>query len=164
MAAASAFDFALERLEGGDLPLRQFRGHPVLIANTASRCGFTPQYAGLQALHERFGPRGLVVLGVPSNDFGSQEPGSHDDIAQFCQRNYGVGFPMAGKVAVRGPGTHPLFTWLAEQGGALSRPRWNFYKYLVGADGQLAAWFTPVTGPESRRLVAAVEKALPAAA
>lgn len=163
-ATGSAFDFTLDRLEGGSLPLAQYRGHPLLIANTASRCGFTPQYAGLQELHQRFGSRGLVVLGVPSNDFGGQEPGSPEEIAAFCERNYGVGFPMAGKAAVRGEAAHPLFAWLAEQGGALSRPRWNFYKYLIGADGRLLAWFTSITGPKSHRLVAAVEKALRAAA
>ena len=159
-AAGGAFAFTLDALGGGPLPLGGFAGRPLLIVNTASRCGFTPQYAGLQRLWTEYGGRGLVVLGVPSNDFGAQEPGGGAEIAGFCERNYGVGFPMAAKAAVRGPGANPLFQWLAAQGGLFARPRWNFYKYLTGRDGRLAAWFTSVTKPESGRLRAAIEKAL----
>ena len=158
--AGGAFAFTLDALEGGTLPLQAYAGRPLLIVNTASRCGFTPQYAGLQRLWTDYGGRGLVVLGVPSNDFGAQEPGSSDEIAGFCERNYGVDFPMAAKIAVRGPGAHPLFQWLAAQGGLFARPRWNFYKYLIGHDGQLAAWFTSVTPPDATRLRRAIDKAL----
>ncbi len=158
--AQSAFDFTLTSLRGQPLPLRDFAGRPLLVVNTASRCGFTPQYAGLQALWAEFGPRGLAVLGVPSNDFGKQEPGTADEIAEFCAVNYGVGFPMAAKVPVSGRDAHPLFRWLGDQGGLLSRPRWNFYKYLVGRDGQLSTWFGSTTAPASPRLRAAVEGAL----
>ena len=158
--AKSAFDFTLTSLRGQPLPLRDFAGRPLLIVNTASRCGFTPQYAGLQALWTELEPRGLAVLGVPSNDFGKQEPGTADDIAEFCAVNYGVGFSMGAKVPVSGRDAHPLFRWLGDQGGLLSRPRWNFYKYLVGRDGQLAAWFGSTTAPGSPRLRSAIERAL----
>ncbi len=158
--ARSAYDFQLERLKGGSLPLAEFAGKPVLIVNTASKCGFTPQYAGLEKVWERYRESGLVVIGVPCNDFGNQEPGGSDDIASFCQVNYGVGFPMAGKVHVRGPEAHPLFRWVGEQGGYFSRPRWNFYKYLIGRDGSLLAWFSSLTGPSSAKFTRAIEAAL----
>lgn len=156
----TAFDFTLTSLAGAPMPLRGYAGRPLLIVNTASRCGFTPQYAGLQALHMEYHGRGLTVVGVPSNDFGGQEPGTRQEIAGFCTRNYGVDFPMADKAVVKGPAAHPLFRWLGDQGGMLSRPRWNFYKYLVGADGRLAAWFASTTPPGAGRLRRAVEGAL----
>jgi len=155
-----AFDFTLQSQAGPPLPLAAYAGRPLLIANTASRCGFTPQYAGLQRVWEAYRDRGLTVLGVPSNDFGAQEPGTDADIGAFCQRNYGVGFPMAAKVPVTGREAHPLFRFLAAEGGVLARPRWNFYKYLVGRDGRLAAWFTSVTKPDAARVRAAIERAL----
>lgn len=158
--AQSAFDFTLTSLSNSPLPLQAYAGQPMLIVNTASRCGFTPQYAGLQALWDEHRERGLVVLGVPSNDFGRQEPGGREEIAGFCTANYGVSFPMADKVPVRGREAHPLFRWLGEQGGVLSRPRWNFYKYLVGRDGRLLTWFGSTTPPGSARLRAAVVRAL----
>jgi glutathione peroxidase len=159
-APATAFDFTLNSLAGAPLPLRAYAGRPLLVVNTASRCGFTPQYAGLQALWAEHRARGLMVLGVPSNDFGGQEPGTAEEIGQFCAVNYGVDFPMAAKVSVRGAAAHPLFRWLGQQGGMLARPRWNFYKYLVGADGRLAAWFGSTTPPGSKRLRAAIDRAL----
>ncbi len=155
-----AFRFTLPALEGGTLDLSAWQGRPLLIANTASRCGFTPHYAGLQRVWAEYRNRGLVVIGVPSNDFGGQEPGSEADIHGFCQKNYGVTFPMAAKLRVAGRDAHPLFRFLGDQGGALARPRWNFYKYLVTPDGRLAAWFSSLTRPDSRRLRAAVEQAL----
>lgn len=158
--ATTAFDFTLNSLSGAPMPLRAYAGRPLLVVNTASRCGFTPQYAGLQALWTEHRPRGLMVLGVPSNDFGGQEPGTAEEIGQFCAVNYGVDFPMAAKVPVRGASAHPLFRWLGDQGGLLARPRWNFYKYLVGADGRLATWFGSTTPPGSRRLRAAINCAL----
>jgi glutathione peroxidase len=157
---ASAFDFSLDGQRGTPIALGDYAGRPLLVVNTASRCGFTGHYAGLQQLWTEYGPRGLTVIGVPSNDFGGQEPGSDAEIGRFCQLNYGVDFPMAAKVAVTGAGAHPLFRFLGEQGGVLARPRWNFYKYLIGRDGRLAAWFGSVTKPESRRLRAAIEKVL----
>ena len=131
-----------------------------MIANTASRCGFTPHYAGLQRMWDGYRNRGLVVIGVPSNDFGGQEPGGEAEIGAFCQKNYGVSFPMAAKLHVSGRETHKLFRFLGEQGGALARPRWNFYKYLIGPDGRLVTWFSSLTRPDSRRVKAAVEREL----
>ena len=154
--SATAYDFSFESLHGGALPLAKFKGRPLLIVNTASRCGFTPQYAKLRELWRRHSDAGLVVLGVPSNDFGAQEPGSSDEIASFCEVNYGIDFPMAAKVSVRGAKAHPLFRWLAAEGGFLSLPRWNFYKYLIGRDGHLATWFASMTTPDSPRLAQAI--------
>jgi glutathione peroxidase len=142
------------------LPLSRFAGQVLLIANTASKCGFTPQYAGLQRIWEEYRDRGLIVLGVPSNDFGGQEPGSEPEIRGFCDTKYGVSFPMAGKLPVSGAGAHPLFRFLAREGGMLSRPRWNFYKYVVGRDGRLLTWFSSLTPPGSGRMRQAVERAL----
>lgn len=157
----SVYDFQLPRLGGGTLDLADYAGRPLLIANTASKCGFTPHYAGLQHVWDTYRNRGLVVIGVPSNDFGGQEPGGEEEIGAFCQRNYGVSFPMAGKVHVSGREAHRLFRFLGDAGGVLARPRWNFYKYVVGADGRLAAWFSSLTKPDSGRVKAAIEEALP---
>jgi glutathione peroxidase len=158
MAQHTAYDFQLDTLAGETLDLKQFTGQPLLVVNTASKCGFTPQYKGLQEVWSAYRDRGLVVIGVPSNDFGAQEPGGAAEIGAFCSRNYGVSFPMAAKVHVKGAEAHPLFRWFAEQGGALSKPRWNFYKYVVGRDGALASWFSSVTKPESGRLKTVLEK------
>ncbi len=155
---AKAYDFQLENLEGGKLDLQQFAGHPLLVVNTASKCGFTPQYKGLQDVWSAYRDRGLVVIGVPSNDFGAQEPGDAAEIGAFCTRNYGVTFPMAGKVHVKGAEAHPLFRWFGEQGGMLSKPRWNFFKYVVAKDGSLASWFSSVTKPESAKLRAVLDR------
>jgi glutathione peroxidase len=162
--SGGAFAFRFEALDGTPLDLGQFAGRPMLVVNTASKCGFTPQYKGLQTVWEQFGPRGLVVLGVPCNDFGGQEPGSEAEIGSFCQRNYGVGFPMTAKAHVRGPEAHPLFRWLAHEGGVLSKPRWNFYKYLIRRDGSLDSWFSSVAPPSSGRVRKALDHLVKAAA
>ncbi|GAN85854.1 glutathione peroxidase [Komagataeibacter intermedius] len=154
------YDFVLPALNGPDIDLSKLRGKPILIANTASKCGFTPQYEGLQSLWTTWRSHDLMVIGVPSSDFGNQEPGTPDQIATFCQRNYNVTFPLTAKSHVRGAQAIPLFRWLAREGGFLSLPRWNFYKYLIGRDGQLTNWFTCVTSPESRRVRMAVERAV----
>ena len=159
-AAGTAYDFRLEALEGGHLDLGRFRGRPLLVVNTASFCGYTPQYAGLQRLHARYAPRGLAVLGVPSNDF-NQESGDVAQIKQFCEATFGVEFPMAMPAHVRGPGAHPLFAWLATQGGG--PPRWNFHKYLVRRDGTSVQGFPTRVEPEAPELLRAIEAALAAA-
>ena len=160
MSERTIYDFDLDALTGQPFPLRQFAGKPILLVNTASKCGFTPQYEGLQALWSLYGARGLVVIGAPSNDFGNQEPANAEDIGAFCSTNYGVSFPMTAKLHVRGSRIHPLFAWLGREGGILSRPRWNFYKYLIGTDGRLQTWFTSVAKPMSPRVRSAVERAL----
>lgn len=155
-----AFAFAFTSIEGEPLPLERFAGRPLLVVNTASLCGFTYQYSALQKLWERYRDRGLVVLGVPSNDFGGQEPGSNQQIKTFCEANFDVDFPLTEKVQVRGPGSHPLFAWLREQLGERAGPRWNFYKYLIGPDGAaLAAWPSSVE-PGAAEITAAIERAL----
>jgi len=160
---ASIYDFEAQQIGGQTVPLAQFRGKPLLIVNTASACGFTPQFAGLEELHRQYGDRGLVVLGFPCNQFGSQDPGSNDEIAQFCQVNYGVSFPMMGKIDVNGPEAHPLYRWLtAEAPGLLGSKaiKWNFTKFLVGKDGQVIRRYAPRDAPA--RLAKDIEGALAA--
>ncbi len=158
---ASIYDFEAQQIGGQVVPLSQFRGKPLLIVNTASACGFTPQFAGLEELHRRYGERGLVVLGFPCNQFGSQDPGSNEEIASFCQVNYGVSFPMMAKVDVNGPQAHPLYRWLtAEAPGLLGSKgiKWNFTKFLVGKDGRVIRRYAPQDAPE--KLAKDVEAAL----
>lgn len=158
----TAHDFSFEAIEGGPLPLSGFAGKAVLVVNTASLCGFTPQYEGLQGLWEAYRERGLVVLGVPSNDFGGQEPGSEAEIKGFCEVNFGIDFPLTAKVSVKGPAAHPLYRWLALELGEESQPRWNFHKYLLDPEGRAVAWFPTRVEPGSADLREAVERALPA--
>ena len=156
------YDFTLPGLEGGSIDLGAYPGKPILLVNTASLCGFTPQYEGLQALWTQFQKAGLVVVGIPSDDFGHQEPGSAQEIATFCQRNYGVTFPMAARCHVKGAQAIPLFKWLDSQLGILARPRWNFFKYLTDRQGMPATWFSSLTPPTAWRVRNAVEQVLQA--
>ncbi len=144
-------DFTADTLDGEPRSLGTYSGQVALVVNTASQCGFTPQYAGLEQLWQDYRDQGFVVLGFPCNQFGNQEPGDAQAIAGFCDRNYGVSFPMFAKVEVNGPDAHPLFDWLrAEKGGLLgSRIKWNFTKFLVGRDGQVIRRYAPATKPES---------------
>jgi glutathione peroxidase len=158
--AAGAFQFTLPRLEGGTLDLADYAGRPLLIVNTASKCGFTGQYAGLQSLWEQYRDRGLMVIGVPSNDFGRQEPGDESAIGTFCQKNYGVTFPLSAKLSVSGRAAHPLYRYLAEQGGILARPRWNFYKYVIDPTGRVSDWFSSMTDPRSTRVKRVIDHLL----
>ncbi len=158
--AASAHDFAFTSIEGDPLPLSDFKGKVVLLVNTASRCGFTPQYDDLQAVWERYRTRGLVVLGVPSNDFGGQEPGSEAEIKQFCEVNFSVDFPLTSKEHVVGDAAHPFYRWAADQLGFAAKPRWNFHKYLIGPDGALVDWFATTTKPTASKVTEAIEAQL----
>jgi glutathione peroxidase len=157
------YDIEAERITGETLRLEEFKGRTLLIVNTASRCGFTGQYEGLQKLHETYGDRGFTVLGFPSNDFLRQEPGSDEEIASFCKLNYGVTFPMFAKISVKGGGQHPLYTYLTsretnpEYGGKIT---WNFNKFLISRDGEVIGRFGSRTRPEDESLTAAIEKAL----
>jgi glutathione peroxidase len=152
------FDVDIDALTGGPAGLDQFRGSAVLVVNVASKCGMTPQYAGLQSLWTTYRGRGLTVLGVPCNQFGGQEPGTATEIDDFCQHNYGVTFPLTTKVEVNGPGRHPLYTELIGDGGDI---QWNFEKFLVAPDGQVAHRFEPGVPPDDPELLVAVEKQLP---
>ena len=137
----SGYDFAFTSIDGQPLPLAQFRGRPLLVVNTASFCGYTYQYEDLEALSKRYRDRGLVVIGVPSNDFGQQEPGSTKEIKEFCESKYSVDFLLTDKQDVIGPNAHPFFRWIAAELGDAGTPRWNFHKYLVGPDGSIeGAW------------------------
>lgn len=155
-------DFTATTLQGQERSLRDFEGNVVLVVNTASKCGMTPQYEGLQELYDTYGERGLSVLGFPSNEFGGQEPGTNDDIEEFCQANYGVTFPMFDKTKVNGKDAHPLYQWLkTEKGGMLGdRIKWNFTKFLVGRDGQVISRYAPQTEPAA--IAADIERALEA--
>lgn len=160
----SAYAFAFQAIEGHELRLSDYRGKALMVVNTASLCGFTRQYDGLQALWERYRDRGLVVLGVPSNDFGGQEPGTEAEIKDFCETNFNINFPMTRKQHVRGPDAHPLYRWLAVTMGPESAPRWNFHKYLIGRDGQPARYFPSSERPDSKAIRDAIEAALGAGA
>jgi glutathione peroxidase len=158
-ADVTAHDFSFENIEGGPLDLADYAGRPVLLVNTASMCGFTPQYEGLQALWSRYRDRGLVVLGVPSDDFGGQEYDSSAEIKQFCEINYGIDFPMTEKVSVKGDGAHPYYRWVGTQ-GRLMVPRWNFHKHLIDGEGRIVDWFASTTAPDSRKVIDAIEQVL----
>lgn len=157
---AGAFDHAFEAIEGGAMPLAQWRGKVLLVVNTASFCGFTRQYEGLQTLWERYRGRGLVVIGVPSNDFGAQEPKAEAEIQAFCQGAFGVTFPLTTKATVKGGRAHPFYRWASDALGAANAPRWNFHKYLVGSDGRLIAGYGSGVEPLSAELTKAIDAAL----
>ena len=157
---SNAHGFSFTAIDGAALPLSKFKGKAVLVVNTASECGYTPQYKDLEALWKRYRERGLVVLGVPCNDFGAQEPGSEKQIQSFCEVNYGVDFPLTAKARVTGNDAHPFYKWAAEVAGEAAAPRWNFHKYLVGPDGELVAWFPTRTSPAAKDVTAAIEAAL----
>jgi glutathione peroxidase len=158
----SGFDFAFTAIDGQPLPLAQYRGRPVLVVNTASFCGFTPQYEDLEALWKRYRDRGLVVIGVPSNDFGQQEPGSAKEIKEFCESKYAVDFPLTDKQEVIGPKAHPFFRWIAAELGEAGAPRWNFHKYLVGPDGGLEGAWPSSVRPTDRAVTGEIDRLLQA--
>jgi glutathione peroxidase len=144
---ATLHDFTAENLAGNPVALDSLKDKLVLVVNTASQCGFTPQYAGLEALHRKYSDRGFEVAGFPCNQFGAQEPGRAEEIEDFCRKNYGVSFPMFGKIDVNGPAAHPLYRWLKEAGGG-GDIEWNFVKFLVGPDGEVIRRYPPKVKPE----------------
>jgi glutathione peroxidase len=161
MTMSALHDFSARQIDGQELALSSLKGRVVLVVNTASACGFTPQFAGLQQLHERYGERGLSVIGFPCNQFGGQDPGADEQILGFCQKNYGVSFAMMSKVEVNGPAAHPLFQWLTRSApGILGTQaiKWNFTKFLIGKDGQVIKRYGSMDKPES--LQADIEAAL----
>ena len=161
-AKLDAWSFRLTAIDGAPLPMAKFKGQVVMLVNTASFCGFTPQYDGLEKVHERYGPRGFTVLGVPSGDFLGQEYGSNKEISQFCKAKFGIKFPLAEKADVVGEKTIPIYRWAAAELGPDNAPRWNFHKYLIGRDGKLIAAFGTKITPTDPAVTAAIEKALAA--
>jgi glutathione peroxidase len=158
---STIYDFDARQIDGRTVPLKQFEGKVLLVVNTASACGYTPQFGGLEALHKQYGGQGLVVLGFPCNQFGAQDPGSNDEIAQFCQVNYGVSFPMMAKIDVNGAQADPLYKWLTKEAPGIlgsTAIKWNFTKFLVGKDGEVIKRYAPTDAPES--LAKDIEKAL----
>ena len=162
MSRITAYAFSFPALEKGDIRLADYAGQPLMIVNTASLCGFTPQYAGLQQLWTEFHDRGLTIIGVPSNDFGGQEPGGASDIAETAQHQYGVTFPITAKTVVKGPNAHPFYKWAADI-RPKDVPRWNFHKYLIGRDGNIAEVFPESVEPTDTRVKTAIARALAAA-
>ena len=157
---SNAYDFSFTSIDGDPLPLSTFKGKPVLVVNTASKCGLTPQYEGLEQLYRDYKAKGLVVLGVPCNQFAGQEPGSEAEIKTFCQVKFDVDFPMTSKVDVKDAGRHPFYAWAEDKLGTPAVPVWNFHKILVGKDGEAIAAFGPRTPPQDESITEAVEKAL----
>ena len=156
----TAHDFDLTGIDGSPMPLKQYKGKVVLLVNPASHCGFTPQYADLEKVYKQYRARGLVVLGVPSNDFGGQEPGTAAQIKEFCEVNFDIDFPLTEKQVVKGPQAHPLYRWIAAELGEDALPKWNFHKYLIGADGKLIEGFATPVKPTDAKITTAIEMAL----
>jgi glutathione peroxidase len=160
-SVGSAYDYSFKTLIGQKpLPLSEYKGKVVMIVNTASECGFTPQYEGLQKLYDAYKEKGLVIVGVPSNDFGGQEPDSNEKIAEFCKLNYGVSFPMASKEVVSGKEAHPFYVWAKEKLGFGTAPKWNFHKYLIDKSGGLVDYYNSNTAPDSDKVKKRVEELL----
>src|SRR6185369_15566286 len=151
-AMTTIYDFQARQIDGKTVPLKKYKGKVLLVVNTASACGFTPQFGGLEELHQTYGKKGLVVLGFPCNQFGAQDPGSDAEIAGFCQLNYGVSFPMMSKIDVNGPGAHPLYQWLSSEAPGLlgsTAIKWNFTKFLIGKEGTVLKRYSPQDPPAS---------------
>ena len=157
---SSAHDYSFDAIAGGPLPLSTFKDKVVLVVNTASKCGLTPQYDGLEKLYSDYQDKGLVVLGVPCNQFMGQEPGTEEEIQTFCSTRFGIDFPMTSKVDVKEGGRHPFYAWAEQELGEPAVPVWNFHKILVGKNGEAIQAFGPRTEPQDPGLVAAIEKAL----
>lgn len=159
-SSPTAYDFSFESIDGGLIHLSDFKGKAILVVNTASQCGFTRQYDGLEALWREYQEMGLIVLGVPSNDFGGQEPGKEEEIKSFCEVNFNISFPMTGKQVVKGKNAHPFYQWASSKVGVIGKPRWNFHKFLINKDGEVDSWFASTTSPDSNKIRNAVEKVL----
>ena len=152
-------DFTIESISGETINLSDYKSKVVLLVNTASKCGFTPQYSGLQKIYERYKNDGLVVLGVPTNDF-NQELSKESDVKEFCEIRFGVEFPMSSIQPIRGENAHPIYKWIQSNVSVIGQPRWNFHKYLIGKDGKIINWFSSMTSPTSEGLVNQIETAL----
>lgn len=154
------YGFSFKSIDGTNLPLESFRGKVLLIVNTASKCGFTKQYEGLEKIYLKYKNKGLVILGVPSNDFGGQEPGNEAEIKSFCRVNFGVTFPMTKKEVVSGKDAHPFYIWAKKELGFATAPKWNFHKYLINRQGKLVDYYYSTTRPDTAKVEKAIEKLL----
>ena len=154
------FDLNIENINGENLNLDKFKGKVILIVNVASKCGFTKQYTGLQTLYERYKSRGFVVIGIPSNQFGGQEPGSNSDIKEFCETNFNITFPIMDKVNVKGENAHDVYKWAKKNHGSSSVPKWNFHKILINQEGKIEDTYNSFTEPTSKKIIAKLEKLL----
>ena len=152
-------DFSIESISGEEIKLSEYRDKVVLLVNTASKCGFTPQYSGLQKIYERYKEDGLIVLGVPTNDF-NQELSKDEEVKQFCEIRYGVEFPMSSIQKIKGEAAHPIYKWIGANVSVIGQPRWNFHKYLIGKDGSIINWFSSMTSPTSEGMIKQIETAL----
>ncbi|MBS1716185.1 MAG: glutathione peroxidase [Armatimonadetes bacterium] len=159
-APETIYDFRMNDIDGHPVSLAKYRGKVLLVVNVASKCGFTPQYAGLESLYTNYRKAGLVVMGFPANEFHAQEPGTNPEIKQFCTMNYGVTFPLFSKIVVKGDGINPLYTWLLANADRHNDIEWNFTKFLIGRDGKVKARFMPNTKPDDPALMAAIQKEL----
>ena len=154
------FDFKINSIDGNELDLSKFKGKSLLLVNVASKCGFTKQYTGLQTLYETYKDKGLVVIGIPSNQFGGQEPGSNSEIKNFCETNFNITFPLTSKYDVKGQSAHPIFLWAKENYGKSSVPKWNFHKILINKNGKVQNSYSSFTDPLSKKIITEIEKIL----
>ena len=153
-----AYDFMFKDLDGSALNLSEYKGKIIVVVNVASQCGFTNQYEDMQNIWKKYQSKGIVILGVPSNDFGKQEPGSNNDIKNFCEAKFGISFPMTEKVSVKGSGAHPFYIWAQENHGKSAIPKWNFHKIIIDKNGKVADTFSSITNPSSKKFIKALEK------
>tara|TARA_B100001123_G_C14860509_1_gene847821 strand:- start:38 stop:589 length:552 start_codon:yes stop_codon:yes gene_type:complete len=153
-----AYDFNFKDLDGSNLSLSEYKGKVIIVVNVASQCGFTSQYEDMQKVWDKYQSKGIVMLGVPSNDFGKQEPGSNEDIKNFCEVKFGISFPMTEKVSVKGSEAHPFYIWAKENHGKSAVPKWNFHKIIIDKNGKVAETFTSITNPSSKKFIKALEK------
>ena len=153
-----AYDFQFKDLDGSILNISEYKNKVIVVVNVASQCGFTSQYEDMQKLWEKYQMKGLVMIGVPSNDFGQQEPGNNDEIKNFCEAKFGISFPMTEKVSVKGDSAHPFYIWAKNNHGKTAVPKWNFHKIIIGKDGKIAETFSSMTNPSSKKFIKIIEK------
>ena len=155
-----AYDFKFKDLDGSELNLNEFKDKVIVVINVASQCGFTKQYDDMQKVWDKYQDRNIVMLGVPSNDFGKQEPGSNEEIKNFCEAKFGITFPMTEKITVKGDNAHPFYIWARKNHGKSAIPKWNFHKIIIGKNGKVLDTFASITNPSSKKFIKAIEKAL----
>jgi len=153
-----AYDFTFKDLDGSTINLSEYKGKVIIVVNVASQCGFTNQYEDMQKVWEKYQSKGIIMLGVPSNDFGKQEPGSNSEIKNFCEAKFGISFPMTEKVSVKGKNAHPFYIWAREKHGKSAIPKWNFHKIIIDKNGRIANTFTSITNPSSKKFIKTLEK------